>query len=307
SQIDEHKIFKGVVPEIAARAHLDKIDLLIREALNDAGLAFKDLDAVAVTSGPGLVGGLIVGVMYAKTISYLLKIPLIEVNHLEAHLLTARITDEISFPYLSFLISGGHTQIVETKSIGSHRIIGRTLDDAIGEAFDKVGKLLNLDYPCGPEIEKLAQKGKIDIGFPVPLKGKQNCDFSLSGLKTSVRNYISKLRTCNEGVKQNICYSFQIAVSEMIKDRLKKAFLMITDKKLLEHRMLVVSGGAASNKFLRSQILEVAKENSFTVVFPPISLCTDNGVMVAWLGVEKYLLKQFAEISIQPKSRWDLK
>jgi len=306
SQIVEHKKYMGVVPEIAARAHAEKINDLIKESLQEAKTDLTEIDAIAVTSGPGLVGGLIVGMTYAKTLSYYLNKPLIEINHLEAHLLTVRITENLHFPFLSLLISGGHSQIVETNDIGDHNILGTTLDDAIGEAFDKVGKLLNLDYPCGPQIEKLALMGKHDLCFPVPLKNTKHCNFSLSGLKTAVRNYISDLNQVTEQIKADICYSFQISIGDMIENRLLQAFDLYSHNKVAEDCSLVASGGVASNLYIRERIIHVSKSNGFKVFFPPKSLCTDNAVMIAWSGIEKYKRGTVSNLDVAPKSKWPL-
>jgi N6-L-threonylcarbamoyladenine synthase len=307
SQIKEHSLYKGVVPELAARCHLDKIDGLIKLSLEEAKLELSDLNAIAVTTGPGLVGGLIVGLMYAKTMSHFLKIPLISVNHLEAHLSVAKIEQEVQFPYISLLVSGGHSQVIFSKDLGEHVELGSTLDDAIGEAFDKVAKMLNLDYPGGPEIEKFALQGRDLNIFPVPLKGSNNCNFSLSGLKTAVYNYVQNNSKVGKQEKSDICASFQSSVASMICDRLKKAFKICSQKFDYNSDLkLVVSGGVASNKYLRQQIKNICDKNFYKAIFPSINLCTDNGVMVAWLGVEKYLRNEFAELNIAPKSRWPL-
>lgn len=304
SQVAEHEEFKGVVPEIAARLHMGKLEGLIETAFKKARLSLVDIDAIAVTAGPGLIGGLIVGLTYAKAMAFSLGKPLIAINHLEAHALTARLTNNIEFPYLLCLVSGGHTQIIDIAEFGRYKILGSTLDDAIGEAFDKVAKMLNLEYPGGPQIEKLAAFGKYSIKFPVPLINQKNCNFSLSGLKTAVRNYITKNKHIT---KEDVCSSFQHTILHVIQNRLLHAF-EIFDQKYgnIHEKTLVVAGGVAANKFLKSNLTGFASSHGYNTIFPPAKLCTDNAAMVAWLGVEKFKKSEFADLKVAPKSKWSL-
>lgn len=307
SQITEHEEFKGVVPEIAARAHMLKLEKLIMKSLEETKLTFAEIDAISVTIGPGLIGGLIVGLLYAKAIAYSLEKPLIGINHLEAHALTARLTNDVEFPYLLLLVSGGHTQIIIVESLGKYKILGTTIDDAIGEAFDKVAKMLNLPYPGGPEVEKLALKGKNIIKFPVPLRGQANCNFSLSGLKTAVRNYLIGLNKISQDDVHNICCSFQHTILEIIKDRLKNAFKIFNEKfSHIANKQLVIAGGVASNKFLRENLTTYAHQKNYNLIFPPAKFCTDNAAMIAWVGIEKFKEKKFASINIAPRSKWSI-
>ncbi len=307
SQFDEHREFRGVVPEIASRAHMEKLEALIHSALDKAKISINEIDAVAVTSGPGLIGGLIVGVVYAKAIAYSIAKPLIGINHLEGHALTVKLTNEIAYPYLLLLVSGGHTQLVEVNDVGSYKILGGTIDDAIGEAFDKVAKMLDLGFPGGPAVERYAKEGINNINLPLPLRNQDNCNFSLSGLKTAVRNYIVKKEGLTEQDKRDLCCSFQNTVLEIIKNRLLNAFKQFTaDKKELAAKNLVIAGGVASNNFLRENLIIFAKEFGFDVVLPPARLCVDNAAMIAWVGVEKYKRGEFSDMSLSPRSRWPL-
>lgn len=310
----EHEAFGGVVPEIAARAHLTHIDLLVREALKESGLTFKDLDAVAVTAGPGLIGGLLVGVMTAKAIAAVHKLPLIAVNHLEGHALTVRLNDDVPFPYLLLLVSGGHCQLLVVEGVGQYKQLGTTLDDAIGECFDKTAKLLGLGYPGGPAVEKLAEEC-IDRSralerypLPAPMVGKDNCDFSFSGLKTAVRRTVDKLPdVIPRQAAADICCSFQHSVSKVINDRTERAL-----KKYLalhpshKNPALVVAGGVAANKTLRQGLEELGAKYNVRFVAPPLKLCTDNAAMIAWAGMERLLLGMTDPPDFPVFPRWPL-
>lgn len=306
SQINNHQEFGGVVPEIASRAHLDYISVVVSEAMKKANLEFKDLDAIAVTSGPGLIGGLLVGIMYAKGLSFSLNKPLLSINHLEGHLLTARLTNDIKFPYLALLVSGGHCQILIAESMGKYTKLGSTIDDAVGEAFDKVAKMLGLPYPGGPIIEKLAQNGdQFAFKFPHPLKGRENCDFSFSGLKTAVRIIIEKTEMNEENVA-NICASFQRTIAEILIEKLHNA-VAIARKKCPEIAQLVIAGGVAANQYLLAKIKAEMATYDIETIAPPIKLCTDNAAMIAWAGIEKFALDSSSEtVQVIPKTRWDL-
>ena len=306
SQYDEHRAFGGVVPEIAARAHLDKCDVLIKEVLKEANKTFSDLSAVAVAAGPGLIGGVLVGVMTAKAIALAHHLPFIAVNHLEGHALTVRLFQSVTFPYLLLLTSGGHCQILVVKGVGNYERLGGTVDDSAGEAFDKVAKMLNIGYPGGPNLEKRANSGNgHNIHFPVPMKGKAGCDFSFSGLKTAVRVCIDKQENLSEEMKNNICAAFQNAVVEEMKDRLAHA-VDIFCTRYPTGKYLVVAGGVAANKAVRAMIEQTAEKNGLIFAAPPVQYCTDNGVMIAWAGMERHLLNISDSLDFKARPRWGL-
>lgn len=307
SQYDEHRRFGGVVPEIAARAHLEKIDVLINETMKKAGKDFADLDAIAVAGGPGLIGGVLVGVMTAKAIALAHDLPFVAVNHLEGHALTVRLTEKhVTFPYLLLLASGGHCQILIVEGVGKYKKLGATIDDSAGEAFDKVAKMLDIGYPGGPNVEKRAREGDMKkTKFPVPLRGKPGCDFSFSGLKTSVRVYIERHQPLSDQDKNDICASFQYAVAKQIEDRLNKAVKIFKDM-YPDGKDLVVSGGVAANRFIRQTMDEVAKKNGMIFSAPPIQYCTDNGVMIAWGGMERFKLGLTDPFDFKARPRWPL-
>ncbi len=309
SQLEEHKPYSGVVPEIAARSHLDKIESIIQGTLDDAHMDLDELDAISVTAGPGLIGGVIVGLMTAKALSASRKIPLICVNHLEGHALTARLAHEnVAFPYLLLLISGGHCQYLCVEEVGKYKLLGSTIDDALGEAFDKTAKMLGLGYPGGVIVEELANHGdKHRFTFPTPLKGRKNCDFSFSGLKTAVRRELEKIgfdKVSDQDIK-DVCASFQYTVQLIIKDRTKHAVKMFKD--LYPHgENLVVGGGVGANQAIRSTLEEIAKKNQLHLYYPPIKLCTDNGAMIAWAGLENFKKGNVSALDFSPKPRWSL-
>lgn len=303
SQIKEHSRFGGVVPEVASRSHLSFIEEVTQQAIENAKISLSEIDAVAVTAGPGLIGGVLVGVMYAKGLSFALMKPLIAVNHLEGHALTARMTNEVEFPYLLLLVSGGHCQILVVEGVGQYNKLGGTLDDAVGEAFDKVAKMLGLGYPGGPIVEKLARQGnEYKYKFPIALKGRGGCDFSFSGLKTSVRNLISKLELTEE-VAADICASFQYTVSESLIERLKNSVEIAKKWKI---KQLVIAGGVAANQYLLNKITATMEAYGIETIAPPIKLCTDNGAMIAWAGVERFRLQMVDDLMVVPRPRWPL-
>ena len=305
SQIDIHQAYGGVVPEIAARSHIESLEKLIKEVQKKSGLLLQDVDAIAVTSGPGLIGGLIVGVMMAKGLCHALQKPIIEINHLEGHALTARLTEEIEFPYLLLLVSGGHCQVLIVQNVGHYEMLGTTIDDALGEAFDKLSKMLKLGYPGGPIIEKMAENGDINAyRLPKAMIGRRGCDFSFSGLKTAMRKIISEEEITNAFI-HNISASFQKTVCTILDDRLKNAF-SIYEKKFPNNKRLVVSGGVAANKFIRNNLEKLVQKYNYKLYFPPIELCTDNAAMIAWAGIERYQQGYFSDLSIEPKARWPL-
>ena len=301
SQIEEHQKFGGVVPEIASRSHLLYLQEVVEQAVNKAQIKLTDLDAIAVTSGPGLIGGLLVGLMYAKGLSFALNKPLLGINHLEGHALTARLTNEVEFPYLLLLVSGGHCQILVVKQVGIYQKLGSTLDDALGEAFDKVAKMLGLDYPGGPIVEKLAKTGNpLAYAFPQAMRGRQGCDFSFSGLKTAVRLIVEK-ETLTPQVIANICASFQKTVADILLDRLNNAVKMAPNVK-----QLVIAGGVAANQYLLEKITSKMSEYNLSTIAPPIKLCTDNAAMIAWAGIERFQLGLIDNLDLAPKARWPL-
>ncbi|MDD4616910.1 MAG: tRNA (adenosine(37)-N6)-threonylcarbamoyltransferase complex transferase subunit TsaD [Alphaproteobacteria bacterium] len=305
SQLAAHKPYGGVVPEIAARAHLDVIDDAIAEALKTAGADFSDLSAVAATTGPGLIGGVMVGSMMGKAISAVCRLPFISVNHLEAHALTARLTNNIDFPYLLLLASGGHCQLLLVRGVGNYRLLGTTIDDAIGECFDKCAKMLGLGYPGGPLIEEAATQGnRKTFALPRPMLGRQGCDFSFSGLKTSVRTALAG-KELTPSLVADMAASLQAAIADSVADRARKAFAML---KVQDEAVtaFVAAGGVAANRTLCARLTSIAQENGVTFVSPPPRLCTDNGAMVAWAGLERFRLGLIDTLDIRARPRWPL-
>ena len=301
SQIKEHEIFGGVVPEIAARALLEKIEALVRLALEESRLDVSDIDCIASTAGPGLIGGVAVGTMVAKGLAFASNKPYVAVNHLEGHALTVRLCEDVEFPYLLLLASGGHTQILEVNGVGDYTCLGGTLDDALGETFDKSAKLLGLPYPGGPAIEKLAQMGDPEaFVLPKPLYKRKNCDFSLSGLKTAVREVIESRDHWEGQDLFDLCASLQLTICKIIEDRL--TFALNNSKA----PTLVVAGGVAANKTIRKTLEGLALKFQKCFVAPPLSLCTDNGAMIAWAGLERFRLGIYNEFDFPIKPRWPL-
>jgi N6-L-threonylcarbamoyladenine synthase len=304
SQIEEHAIYGGVVPEIAARAHVDLLDGIVDTAMKDAGVGFAQLSAVAAAAGPGLIGGVIVGLTTAKAIAMVHDTPLIAVNHLEAHALTPRLTCALAFPYCLFLASGGHTQIVAVTGVGQYVRLGTTVDDAIGEAFDKVAKMLGLPYPGGPEVERAARGGDpARFALPRPMLGRDDANFSLSGLKTAVRNEAARLTTPDEQDVRDLCASFQAAVLESTADRLSVG-LKLFEARFGPPRALVAAGGVAANQAIRGALQDVAAKAQTTLIIPPPALCTDNGAMIAWAGAERLALGLTDTMDAPPRARW---
>ena len=308
SQVAEHAEYGGVVPEIAARAHLIYINDMVRRAMSDADLDWRDLDAVAATAGPGLMGGLLVGMMTAKAVALARKIPFVAVNHLEAHALSPALVEGLSPPWLLLLISGGHTQLLAVEDIGRYRRYGTTIDDALGEAFDKVAKMLGLGYPGGPVVERMAEKGDPDrFALPRPMKGREGCHFSFSGLKTAVRTAALKLSSVTEQDKADICASFQKAVAETLADRLANACARFrAEHPDMETRNLVVAGGVAANRALRAAMEEEAARHGFRLVAPPLHMCTDNAAMVAWAGALRLARGHSDPLDAPARARWPL-
>ncbi|MCL2331544.1 MAG: tRNA (adenosine(37)-N6)-threonylcarbamoyltransferase complex transferase subunit TsaD [Proteobacteria bacterium] len=317
SQIPEHQKYGGVVPELAARAHILVLDDVIRRALADAGAGISDLDVIAATAGPGLIGGVLVGWMGAVGIAQSTGKPLVAVNHLEGHALVPRLknggTDAaVEFPYLLLLASGGHTQILLVNGVGKYEMIGQTLDDSAGEAFDKVAKMLGLGYPGGPVVEKRAAGGDAArFGFPRPLCDKPGCDFSFSGIKTAARTLLEKEKATNDqrpmtnDFVNDFCASFQAAVVDCILNRVGNA---MRDPRVIAAapRMIVVAGGVAKNAAIRGGIERLAAEHGMEYGAPPLNLCTDNGAMIAWAGIENYLAGRVVAGPVAPRPRWPL-
>lgn len=308
SQLDAHRPYGGVVPEIAARSHLDHIDALVARAMDDAGLGFADLDAVACTGGPGLIGGVIVGVMTAKAIAAVHGKPFLAVNHLEGHALTARLSDDVAFPYLLLLVSGGHCQLLAVEGVGRYRRLGTTIDDAAGEAFDKVAKMLGLGYPGGPAVQAAAERGDAGrFALARPMKGRPGCDFSFSGLKTSVRQTVEKLPPGALAPQDvdDLAAGFQAALVESVADRVKRGIAQFRERWPDGHA-LVAAGGVAANAPLRAALERLAHDGGLRFVAPPLKWCTDNAAMIAWAGLEHFKAGRRDPLDFKPRPRWPL-
>lgn len=308
SQLDEHRPYGGVVPEIAARAHLEHIDRLVARAMEAAGIGFGDLDGVAATAGPGLIGGVLVGVMTAKAIAAVHDLPFLAVNHLEGHALTARLTDDAGFPYLLLLASGGHCQLLAVEGVGAYRRLGTTIDDSLGEAFDKVAKMLGLGYPGGPEVEKAALEGDPErFALPRPMRGRPGCDFSFSGLKTAVRHAVHALPPGPLSPRDvaDLCAGFQAAAADAVEDRCRRAIAAFRDRHP-DAATLVIAGGVAANQYLRARLAALAEEEGLRLIAPPLWLCTDNASMIAWAGLERLRLGLIDGLDFKPRPRWPL-
>lgn len=304
SQWDAVRKYGGVVPEVAARAHVEKIDPVTVQALDEAGVSLGDLDGIAATTGPGLIGGVIVGSSYAKALSLGAKKPFLSINHLEGHALTPRLVDDVAFPFLLLLVSGGHCQTLLVRGVGDYQRIGTTIDDAIGEAFDKTAKMMGLEMPGGPAVERLAALGDDRaVALPVPFKGRPGTDFSFSGLKTAVRRAVES----SDGHRPaDVAAGFQRVAFESLIDRTRRA-VEATDAPL---NALVVAGGVAANRVLSAKLQALGQELNLKVVVPPLALCTDNGAMIAWAGAERLALGQpeawDTQLDVAPRPRWPL-
>ncbi|HUC70745.1 MAG TPA: tRNA (adenosine(37)-N6)-threonylcarbamoyltransferase complex transferase subunit TsaD [Stellaceae bacterium] len=306
SQLDEHMPFGGVVPEIAARAHLDYLDELVRRGLAGAGVTFSDVDAVAAAAGPGLIGGLIVGTMMAKGIAWAAGKPFLAVNHLEAHALSVRLSDRVAFPYLLLLVSGGHCQLLACAGVGRFTRLGTTLDDAAGEAFDKSAKLIGLGYPGGPAIERAAQGGDgRRFALPRPLLGRPGCDFSFSGLKTAVRRMVAEHEPLAAKDQSDLAAAVEEAICDALCDRTLNAIAWFRAN-CPEGKALVAAGGVAANTRLRQRLAGLATAAGLDFVAPPPALCTDNAAMVAWAGLERLRLGLVDDLAAAPRPRWPL-
>jgi len=305
SQIDVHKEFGGVVPELAARSHIEKIDLITKKAINESGIKLEDLDAVAATAGPGLIVCLSVGLSFGKAVASSLNKPFIAVNHLEGHALSPKLNSSLSYPYLLLLISGGHTQFLSVQGLSKYKRLGTTIDDAVGEAFDKTAKLLGIEFPGGPQIEEYAKKGDFKkYKLPKPIIHKGGCNLSFAGLKTAVLKIAKQIKTDQE--KYDLAASFQKTVEEILYKKSKVAFEEFKKINGDKNNTFVVAGGVAANKKIREILTNLCKEVNFNPIFPPVNLCGDNAAMIAMVGLEKFKLKQFSNLDFPAKPRWPL-
>ena len=303
SQIDIHKEFGGVVPELAARSHVEKIDLITKKALEKSGLKINDIDAVAATAGPGLIVCLTVGLNFGKAIAKSLNKPFIAVNHLEGHALSPKLDTSLEYPYLLLLISGGHTQYLSVEGLGKYKRLGTTIDDALGEAYDKTAKLLGIEFPGGPKLEQFAKKGNANkFKLPKPIINKGGCNLSFAGLKTSILRISKQIKNDNE--KFDLAASFQKTIEEILYIKTKIAFDQYL--KLNKNKTFVIAGGVAANIGIRNKLIKVSNENNFKTIFPNINLCSDNAAMIAMVGLEKYNLKQFNKLDFKANPRWAL-
>jgi N6-L-threonylcarbamoyladenine synthase len=309
-QADLHAAFGGVVPEIAARAHAEKIDICVKQALMRAGVALSDVDAIAVTAGPGLIGGVLAGVMCAKGLAVGTGLPLIGVNHLAGHALTPRLTDQIDYPYLMLLVSGGHCQFLLVQGTDSFTRLGGTIDDAPGEAFDKTARLLGLPQPGGPSVEAEARSGDAArYAFPRPLLDREGCDMSFSGLKTALLRMRDRVVAEKGGLtpadRADLCAGFQMAVADVLAEKTRRALRLY-----LAHQpatpVLAVAGGVAANSLIRNKLESVAAENGVRFIAPPLSLCTDNAAMIAYVGLERYRAGLRDDLTLIARPRWPL-
>ncbi len=308
SQWEHHRAFGGVVPEIAARAHAECLDEIVAAAMADSGVQFEELSSVAATAGPGLNSGLIVGLITGKAIALAHGKPLLAINHLEAHALTVGLTDGLRPPYLLLLVSGGHTQLLLVHGVGRYERLGTTIDDALGEAFDKTAKLLGLGLPGGPAVETAASKGDATrFQFPRPMAGRAEPHFSFAGLKTAVRQRAEALQPLTEQDVADVCASFQAAVGASVVDRVDRAMTLVNDRLPVDApRHLVVAGGVAANLALRTALQDLTDRRGFTLNVPPIAMCGDNGAMIAWAGAERLAIGLQDPLDFAVRPRWPL-
>ena len=306
SQVNVHKEFGGVVPELAARSHIEKIDLITKKAIDESGVKFKDLDAIAATAGPGLIVCLAVGLSFGKSVASSLNKPFIAVNHLEGHALSPALNNKIEFPYLLLLISGGHSQYLIVNDVNDYKQIGTTIDDALGEAFDKTAKMLNLGYPGGPAVEKFAKQGdKNFYKLPQPIINKAGCNLSFAGLKTAVLIQSKKIKD-NKKLKFNLAASFQETINKILKKKTKVAFQEFNELTKKKNNIFVVAGGVAANQSIRKSLKDLAEENNFKPIFSEIEFCGDNAAMIAWAGIQRYKKRLLNDLNVEAKSRWPL-
>ena len=305
SQFDIHKEFGGVVPELAARAHVEKIDLIAEKAILESKIKLDEIDAVAATAGPGLIVCLTVGLNFGKTLAASLNKPFIAVNHLEGHALSPKINSNLEFPYLLLLISGGHTQYLSVDGLSKYNRLGTTIDDALGEAFDKTAKIIGIEFPGGPKIEEYAGKGnKNRFKLPKPILNRGGCNLSFAGLKTAVLRIKSEIKT--EQDKFDLAASFQKTIEEILHEKTKKAFEIYLKENTSIKKTFVVAGGVAANKGIKNILVNLSNENKFECLFPDISLCSDNAAMIALVGIEKFRKKLFDDLNFKVNPRWQL-
>ncbi len=305
SQVDVHKEFGGVVPELAARSHIEKIDLIVQKAIDYSGKKIEEIDAVASTAGPGLIVCLSVGLSFGKAFASSLKKPFIAVNHLEGHALSPKINSKLDYPYLLLLISGGHSQFLSVKDFGKYIRLGTTIDDALGEAFDKTAKLLGIEFPGGPQIEILAEKGDPNrFKLPKPIFNRGGCNLSFAGLKTAILKISKKIKTDKE--KYDLAASFQKTIEEILIKKTSIAFDEFEKQNILKKKIFVIAGGVAANKKIRNSLINLCKNKNYQNVFPPLEFCGDNAAMIAMVGLEKFKLSKFDNLNHPPKPRWPL-
>ncbi len=305
SQIDVHKEFGGVVPELAARSHVEKIDSITKRAIEESGVTLEDLDAIAATAGPGLIVCLSIGLSFGKAMAFSLKKPFIAINHLEGHALSPKLNSKLSYPYLLLLISGGHTQFLNVQGLGNYKRLGTTIDDAVGEAFDKTAKMLGIEFPGGPQIEEYAKKGNPNkYELPKPIFHRGGCNLSFAGLKTAVLRIAKQIKTDQE--KYDLAASFQKTIEEILYKKSKIAFEEFKNLNESKDKTFVVAGGVAANQKIRETLTKLCKEENFNAIFPPINLCGDNAAMIAMVGLEKFKIKQFNDLDYPAKPRWAL-
>lgn len=306
SQIKEHEKFGGIVPELAARSHVENIEFIISKALKDAKVNFDQIDGVAATAGPGLIVCLTVGLNIGKAIAGFAEKPFVAVNHLEGHALSPALNNKIKFPYLLLLISGGHSQYLIVNDVNDYKQIGTTIDDALGEAFDKTAKMLNLGYPGGPAVEKFAKQGdKNFYKLPQPIINKAGCNLSFAGLKTAVLIQSKKIKD-NKKLKFNLAASFQETINKILKKKTKVAFQEFNELTKKKNNIFVVAGGVAANQSIRKSLKDLAEENNFKPIFSEIEFCGDNAAMIAWAGIQRYNKRLLNDLNVEPKSRWPL-
>jgi N6-L-threonylcarbamoyladenine synthase len=305
SQVEIHKEFGGVVPELAARAHIEKIDFITKKAIDESGIKMQDLSAIAATAGPGLIVCLSVGLSFGKAIASSLNKPFIAVNHLEGHALSPKLNSELKYPYLLLLISGGHTQFLCVQGLGNYKRLGTTIDDAVGEAFDKTAKLLGIEFPGGPQIEIYAKKGNSQkYNLPKPIFHRGGCNLSFAGLKTAVLKISKQIKTDQE--KYDLAASFQKTIEEILYKKSKIAFEEFKKINKTNKNKFIVAGGVAANMRIREVLTNLCEEESFEAIFPPINLCGDNAAMIAMVGLEKFKLEHFSKLDHPAKPRWPL-
>ncbi len=305
SQVEVHKKFGGVVPELAARSHIEKIDWIVKKAIDESGKKIEDIDAVASTAGPGLIVCLSVGLSFGKAFAATINKPFIAVNHLEGHALSPKLNSKLNYPYLLLLISGGHSQFLNVQGLGKYKRLGTTIDDALGEAFDKAAKLLGVEFPGGPQIEILANKGDPNkYELPKPILNKGGCNLSFAGLKTAVLKIAKNIKTEQE--KFDLAASFQNSIEKILYKKTQIAFSEFEKQTKTNQKIFVVAGGVAANIKIRNLLINLCEKKNYKSIFPPIELCGDNAAMIAMVGLEKFKMKQFNSLDYPAKPRWSL-